>query len=151
MLASLLVDFPGSSAYLRHSIVSYANAAKRDLLQVPPATLEQHGAVSLDTALAMAVATRALGDSDYALAITGVAGPEGGSEAKPVGTVAIALCDRRSRCAQLVRLANRSRNLVRTMSCAVALDMLRRRLLGLEPIVAYPFIPATAVFREDAH
>lgn len=151
MLASLLVDFPGSSAYLRHSIVSYANAAKRDLLQVPPATLEQHGAVSLDTALAMAAATRALGDSDYALAITGVAGPEGGSEAKPVGTVAIALCDRRSRCAQLVRLANRSRNLVRTMSCAVALDMLRRRLLGLEPIVAYPFIPATAVFREDAH
>lgn len=144
LLASQLVDFPGSSDYLQHSVVSYSDAAKQRLLGVPAAVLDQHGAVSIETAEAMAGGARRALDSDLALAITGIAGPDGGSEEKPVGTVAITLCDRRRCHSQVVNLGQRSRTLVRSMSCAVALDMLRRHLLGQAPIEPYPFIPARA-------
>ena len=97
----------------------------------------------------MAIGARTRLDSDYALAITGIAGPDGGSNDKPVGTVAIALCDRIQSWVQVVQLSQRSRNLVRTMSCAVALDMLRRRLLGSDPLVTYPFVPAGRAYREE--
>lgn len=151
MLSSQLVDFAGSSDYLLHGVVSYSNAAKQKLLQVPAAVLEQYGAVSCETAIAMARGARDQLDSDFALAVTGVAGPAGGSAEKPVGTVAIALSDRAQTWVQLVSLGQRSRQLVRTMSCAVALDMLRRRLLGKEPLVNYPFIPARHSRRESHH
>lgn len=144
MLSSLLVDFPGSSDYLQHAVVSYSNAAKQQLLGVPAKVIDTHGAVSIETAEAMAQGARRALDSDYALAITGIAGPDGGSEAKPVGTVAIALRDRQQCWTQVVNLGQRSRTLVRSMSCAVALDMLRRQLLGAAPIGHYPFIPASA-------
>jgi nicotinamide-nucleotide amidase len=142
MLSSLLVEYAGSSDYLLHAVVSYSNAAKTTLLGVAPAILETHGAVSIETAQAMATGARAILDTDFALAITGIAGPDGGSEAKPVGTVAVTLADRQQCWTQVVNLGQRSRSLVRTMSCAVALDMLRRRLLQQNPIVAYPFITA---------
>ncbi len=151
MLSSQLVEFPGSSAYLQHGVVSYSNAAKIALLGVDAATLEHHGAVSAETAIAMAVGARSRLDSDYALAITGIAGPDGGSAEKPVGTVAIALCDRQQSFVQVVQLSQRSRTLVRTMSCAVALDMLRRHLLGTPPLVSYPFLPARQSYREAHH
>lgn len=151
MLSSQLVDFPGSSAYLQHCVVSYADAAKITLLDVNASTLSQHGAVSAETAIAMAQGARAKLNSDYALAITGIAGPEGGSDEKPVGTVAIALSDPQQSFVQVVQLSQRSRNLVRTMSCAVALDMLRRHLLGNEPLVNYPFLPARLSYREARH
>ena len=151
MLSSQLVDFAGSSDYLMHSIVSYSNAAKEEILTVPAGVLEKFGAVSKETALAMAKGARQLLDCDYALSITGIAGPDGGSEEKPVGTVAIALADREYCWVQVVRLSQRSRNLVRVMSCAIALDMLRRRLVEEEPIVPYPFIPASESIREKTH
>lgn len=151
MLSSQLVDFPGSSAYLQQGVVAYADAAKTTLLNVPADCLARYGAVSPETAIAMAQGARACLDSDFALSITGIAGPDGGSEEKPVGTVAIALADREQSWVQLVQLSQRSRTLVRTMSCAVALDMLRRRLLGSEPIVAYPFLPARRAYREARH
>lgn len=151
MLSSLLVDFPGSSDYLQYGLVTYSNAAKTQLLGVPAAVLEAHGAVSTETALAMARGARTLGDTDYALAVTGVAGPDGGSADKPVGTVVIALCDREQAWVQTVALGQRSRTLVRQLSCAVALDMLRRRVLGLAPLVSYPFIPARATHVEKHH
>ena len=151
MLSSLLVEFPGSSNYLQHSVVSYSNAAKTKFLQVSEATLKEHGAVSPETAIAMATGARQQLDADYALAITGIAGPDGGSEEKPVGTVAIALCDRNTSWVQVVQLGQRSRTLVRTMSCAVAFDMLRRRLLGSEPLVSYPFVPARRAYQEARH
>jgi nicotinamide-nucleotide amidase len=151
MLSSQLVDFPGSSAYLQHCVVSYADQAKTVLLGVDAAVLAQHGAVSPQTAIAMAQGARSRLDSDYALAITGIAGPDGGSAEKPVGTVAIALSDRKQSFVQVVQLSQRSRNLVRTMSCAVALDMLRRHLLGSEPLVSYPFLPARQSWRETHH
>ena len=140
LLSSQLVEFPGSSNYLLQSLVTYSNAAKQKVLGVKESTLENHGAVSLETAREMATGARALLDSDFALATTGIAGPDGGSEEKPVGTVVIALCDKNTCWEQTVKLSNRSRNLVRIMSCAIAQDMLRRRLLDEEPIVDYSFI-----------
>lgn len=144
LLSSQLVDFAGSSDYLLHGVVSYSNQAKAQLLGVPAGMLEQYGAVSMPTAQAMASGARRLLDSDYALAITGIAGPDGGSAEKPVGTVAFALCDRQQCWSQELQLGQRSRLLLRSMSCAVALDMLRRRLRNLAPIEPYPFIPARA-------
>jgi nicotinamide-nucleotide amidase len=88
----------------------------------------------------MAIGVRQKLGSDFALAVTGIAGPDGGSKEKPVGLVAIALWDGRHCWVQAVKLSRRSRTLVRIMSCAVAHDMLRRRLLDQDPIVDYPFI-----------
>lgn len=151
LLASQLVEHAGSSNYLLHSLVTYSDTAKMLDLAVPAEVLAQHGAVSVPTALAMARGARQRLDSDFALAITGIAGPEGGSEDKPVGTVVIALADREQCWAQQVQLSRRSRTLVRTMSCAIALDMLRRRVLDSDPIVAYPFIPAQPAVTEAHH
>jgi nicotinamide-nucleotide amidase len=90
----------------------------------------------------MAIGARRILDTDFALAITGIAGPDGGSDTKPVGTVAVALCDRSQCWTQVIQLSQRSRSLVRSLSCAIALDMLRRRLLDQPPLEPYPFIPA---------
>lgn len=143
MLTNQLIEFSGSSNYLHQGLVTYSNQAKQNILGISSDTLETHGAVSIETAKAMAKKARALGDSDYALATTGVAGPEGGSEEKPVGMVCIALASREGCWVQTVQLKNRSRTIVRTMSCAVALDMLRRALLSEDVIVPYSFIPCT--------
>jgi len=151
MLASLLVDYPGSSDYLQQGLITYSNAAKMRLLNVPAAVIDAHGAVSTETAIAMARGARELADSDYALAVTGIAGPDGGLPHKPVGTVVFALADRQTCWSQTIELSQRSRTLVRTMSCAVALDMLRRRLLGVGPLVDYPFMPARHSHVEQNH
>jgi nicotinamide-nucleotide amidase len=112
---------------------------------------ETAGAVSTECAVFMARGAQSTGDTDFALAITGVAGPDGGSAEKPVGTVVIALADRNNCWVQTVALGQRSRTLVRTMSCAVALDMLRRRLLDRNPLAAYSFIPAKDARVEKHH
>ncbi|MEY4642583.1 MAG: hypothetical protein RLZZ227_2577 [Pseudomonadota bacterium] len=151
MLSSLLVEHAGSSNYLMQGLVTYSNEAKHRLLGVPMQVLETHGAVSTECALAMARGAQSTGDTDFALAITGIAGPDGGSAEKPVGTVVIALADRESCWVQTVALGQRSRTLVRTMSCAVALDMLRRRLLDRNPLAAYSFISAKDARVEKYH
>jgi nicotinamide-nucleotide amidase len=143
MLSSQMVEFAGSSNYLHQSLVTYSNQSKQQILGIPEASLAEHGSVSLETAIAMAESVRGLANSDYALAISGIAGPDGGSEEKPVGTVCLAIADRKGSRAQMIHLPYRSRNLVRVLSCAVALDMLRRTLLNQEPIVPYPSIPAS--------
>ncbi|MDC1527856.1 CinA family nicotinamide mononucleotide deamidase-related protein [Gammaproteobacteria bacterium] len=140
LLSSQLVEFAESSNYLLQGLVTYSNSAKQKVLGVKESTLANHGAVSLETAQEMATGARVLMDSDFALATTGIAGPDGGSEEKPVGTVVIALCDRNTCWQQTIKLSNRTRSLVRIMSCAIAYDMLRRRLLDEEPIVDYSFI-----------
>ena len=86
MLGELLTAVPGSSAYFKGGVLSYSNAIKEALLDVPAATLEAFGAVSEETAVAMARGARARCGADFAASITGVAGPEGGSAEKPVGT-----------------------------------------------------------------
>ncbi len=140
MLVDQLVAFPGSSRYLHQGVVTYSNAAKQQLLGVKPETLAQQGAVSLETVSEMAEGVRALLDSDYALATSGIAGPDGGTEEKPVGTVTIALATRTKTWSQQILLARRSRTLVRQLSCAVAYDMLRRVLDDEDPIVDYSTI-----------
>ncbi|MCE9680207.1 CinA family nicotinamide mononucleotide deamidase-related protein [Shewanella sp. AS1] len=138
MIASQLVAFAGSSAYLDQGLVTYSNESKVKVLGVSPQTLDDHGAVSIATVEAMAKGARDLLDSDYALATSGIAGPDGGTEQKPVGTVAIALATKQGVYSQMLKFPARSRELVRTLSTAVALDMLRRELLQQAVIVDYP-------------
>jgi nicotinamide-nucleotide amidase len=87
LVAGLLTEIPGSSAVVDRGFVTYSNEAKNELLGVPLATLEAHGAVSEATARAMALGALAHSRAQIAVSVTGVAGPSGGSEAKPVGLV----------------------------------------------------------------
>lgn len=91
LIGSLLTDVSGSSDYYRGGVIAYANEVKQKLLGVHEETLATAGAVSAPTALQMAHGVRRLLETDYALAVTGVAGPTGGSADKPVGLVYIAL------------------------------------------------------------
>jgi nicotinamide-nucleotide amidase len=90
-IAHRLTNVPGASAVLLGGVVSYANSAKEKLIGVRPETLAQHGAVSEEVAREMALGAREKFGSDFAIAVTGIAGPGGGSAEKPVGTVFIAL------------------------------------------------------------
>jgi nicotinamide-nucleotide amidase len=89
-VAKCLTDLSGSSRWFERGFVTYTNASKRELLDVPEATLEQHGAVSEATVLAMADGVLAHSHADVALAISGIAGPGGAVPGKPVGTVCFA-------------------------------------------------------------
>lgn len=90
-IAAAITDVPGSSEVFAYGIVSYSNEAKEKLLQVPHILLEEHGAVSREVAQAMAEGARGLSGADIAIAVTGIAGPSGGSAQKPVGLVYIAV------------------------------------------------------------
>ncbi len=87
LIAKSFTDLPGSSEWFERGFVTYSNQAKMDLLQVREATLRADGAVSLETALQMAAGALANSAADVAVSVTGIAGPDGGSEVKPVGTV----------------------------------------------------------------
>jgi nicotinamide-nucleotide amidase len=138
LLANRLTDVPGSSNYLLEAVVAYSNAAKVHDLGVSLQTLEQHGAVSEPVARQMAEAVRQRAGAAIGVATTGIAGPGGGSEAKPVGTVFVALADAKGtevRRYQLFR--DRLRN--KELTAQLALEWIRRRLLGLEiPDESFP-------------
>ncbi|GAA5214578.1 CinA family nicotinamide mononucleotide deamidase-related protein [Corallincola platygyrae] len=140
MLASELVALAGSSAYFQRGYVTYSNEAKQQDINVPAQILEQYGAVSEQVAIAMAEGARAKAGTDYALSITGIAGPDGGTEEKPVGTVGFALATPDRTYSQLLRLPNRGRGLVRSVAAAMAMDMLRRYLIGKPVFGEYEFI-----------
>ncbi len=91
LLMSMLTDVPGSSAYVMGGVVTYSNAVKERLIHVPHRTLMSHGAVSEPTAREMAAGVRDLFGADVALSITGIAGPGGGTDDKPVGLTYIAI------------------------------------------------------------
>jgi nicotinamide-nucleotide amidase len=132
LMGARLTERPGSSAYVAGGVVSYSNEAKADLLGVDPALIEAHGAVSPEVAGAMADGALARFGVDTAIAITGVAGPDGGTEAKPVGYVC--WCAKRSDGAVLardVRLPG-DRAEVRDRSTTVGMHLLRRLLRGEE-------------------
>jgi nicotinamide-nucleotide amidase len=145
MVAAALTDVPGASRVLLGSVVSYSDEAKTALLGVPPELLQRHGAVSAECVEAMAVGVRAALDTpDVAVAVSGVAGPGGGSAAKPVGTVWFgvlsadhhlpndAVSEAVPRSNQFRRdLGSAGRDLVRARATAIALDCLRRSVLGL--------------------
>ena len=91
LVAATITDVAGSSGYFLGGVVAYSNAAKAALLEVPAAMLQAHGAVSAQVAMAMAVGARARLGSTVAASVTGVAGPDGGSDAKPVGLTYVGL------------------------------------------------------------
>jgi nicotinamide-nucleotide amidase len=129
MIASLVTDAAGSSDYFLGGIVSYANAAKESLLDVSAGTLESRGAVSEEAVREMARGARSRFDADIAAAVTGIAGPGGGSEEKPVGTVWFAVTDREGRETAKRRAFNGDRAHVRRSAAVYALELVRRHLV----------------------
>jgi PncC family amidohydrolase len=91
LVAHVITQVPGSSGYLRGGIVAYGDEVKTALLAVSPAVLAAHGAVSAQVALAMAVGARQALGADLAVSVTGIAGPDGGSKAKPIGLTYVAI------------------------------------------------------------
>jgi nicotinamide-nucleotide amidase len=130
LIAAKITDLPGSSAYFLEGAVTYSNETKTRRLQVPAELLEKEGAVSSATAMAMARGIRKASGSDIALAVTGIAGPEGGSEEKPVGTVFLALAGRSDCTAKRYQFSG-DRERIRRMTAFTALDWLRRHLISL--------------------
>jgi nicotinamide-nucleotide amidase len=137
LATSRMTDVPGSSDYVERSIVSYSNRAKIELLDVPEALIAQHGAVSEPVALAMAAGIRRRAGVNVGIGITGIAGPGGGSEQKPVGTVCIAVDGLSTEASAkvdgsaIVRTFRfpGGREMVKAMSANWAIDMLRRYLI----------------------
>jgi PncC family amidohydrolase len=127
LIAHRLTNVPGSSAYLIGGAVSYANVAKERMLGVSHQTLQEHGAVSEETAREMARGVRRLLQTDIALAITGIAGPSGGTPEKPVGLTYIALIAKDlERCERYLWKGDRRAN--KEQSAEAALEMLREYL-----------------------
>jgi len=129
LIAKLLTDQAGSSAFLERSAVTYANSAKHDMLGVPVQLLMQHGAVSRECAVAMVEGVRQRSNADIALAVTGIAGPDGGSAEKPVGTVFIALTSAQGTEVKHFTFAG-DRATVRERTAYTALDWIRRVALA---------------------
>lgn len=128
MIGMRLTDVAGSSAYFLEGAITYSNEAKKRTLGVSAETLESFGAVSSQTAEAMAAGMRERSGTDYALAVTGIAGPDGGSEEKPVGTVFIGYADNAVTKSLRLTLPG-DRYLIRWRSSQAALDFLRRQII----------------------
>ncbi len=128
LATSRLTDVPGSSDYVERSVVAYSNQAKVELLGVPVALIQQHGAVSEAVAVAMAEGIRDRAGVNVGVGITGIAGPGGGSDDKPVGTVCIAVAGARTE-VRTFRFPG-GREMVKAMSANWAIDLLRRQLLA---------------------
>lgn len=127
-IANRITDVPGASAVFLGGCVTYSNEAKQTLLGVSAETLAKHGAVSEAVAREMASGARARLKADYALATTGIAGPDGGTAEKPVGTVFIALATARH--VFVINPVNRfDRETFKAVTCQQALDLLRRALI----------------------
>jgi nicotinamide-nucleotide amidase len=131
LIAKRITDIPGSSGYFYEGVVTYSNSAKIRLLGVPAELLNSRGAVSSECASAMAKGVRLASGSDLGLAVTGIAGPDGGSEDKPVGTVFISLAAPDGCWTKRFQF-NGNRDEIRILTAWTALDWLRRYLLKRE-------------------
>jgi nicotinamide-nucleotide amidase len=127
-VSQCLTAIAGSSEWFERGFVTYSNAAKQEMLGVPEATLAAHGAVSQPVAVAMAEGALAHSRADWSLAITGVAGPTGGSPEKPVGTVCFAWAARDGRITTETRHFPAGREAVRAQAVARALEGLLERI-----------------------
>jgi nicotinamide-nucleotide amidase len=127
LIGHRLTQIAGSSAYFLGGVIAYANESKIRELGVARELLERHGAVSEEVARAMAAGVRTRFGADYGVATTGIAGPEGGTVEKPVGTVWLAVADAAGTVAKL-RCFPTTREHVKLWSSQQALDLLRRRL-----------------------
>jgi nicotinamide-nucleotide amidase len=128
LIAKRLTEIPGSSNYFMEGAVTYSNDAKIRTLNVPPEILAEHGAVSAETAEAMARGMRERAGTTYAVSVTGIAGPGGGSEEKPVGLVFIGYADD-AKVKSLKFIVPGDRYLIRWRASQAALDYLRRQIL----------------------
>ena len=130
LLMSRLTDVPGSSDYVDRGVVCYSDRAKIELLDVPAALIEEHGAVSEPVARAMADGIRRVAASDVGIGITGIAGPGGGTAEKPVGTVAVAVTANDAQRVRTFRFFG-GRELVKFQSAQAAMNMLRLMMLKI--------------------
>lgn len=140
LVAKRITDQPGASEIFGFGFVTYANEAKMELLDVPADILQKYGAVSQETAKLMAQGARKAGHADLAIAITGIAGPDGGTPTKPVGLIYIALADGKDtylRCLKPNKYFH-TRTINRQRAANHALDMLRRYLLKLPIAELWP-------------
>src|SRR5919205_2364052 len=128
LISQRLTEVPGSSVYFMEGVVAYSNDAKTRSLGVDAELIQKHGAVSSEVAEAMAEGVRRRADTDFGLSATGIAGPSGGTEEKPVGLVYIALSDDAHTEHRKLMLPG-DRHLIRWRASQFALDLLRRRLI----------------------
>jgi nicotinamide-nucleotide amidase len=128
LIAGLLTEIPGSSAVVERGFVTYTNAAKQEMLGVPADTLRDHGAVSAPVARAMAEGALTRAPVQAAVAVTGVAGPSGGTPDKPVGRVEFALAARGQESYTVRHDLAGDRGQIRRASVAVALELFHRAL-----------------------
>ena len=127
-IAKALTDRPGSSDWFGYGIVTYSNEAKETLLGLAPELIEMHGAVSSEVATQMAVGVRAISDADVSVAVSGVAGPDGGTDDKPVGTVWLAWKGPGSRAATQLAEFDGDRDSIRRQTVVAALNGILRQL-----------------------
>ena len=132
LIAKRITDIPGSSAYFLFGAVTYSNSSKERVLGVPAELIERHGAVSSEVAMAMAAGVRRLSGSDLAIATTGIAGPDGGTSEKPVGTVYIAI-DSSDCCEAYLSHFEGDRTMVREATAEEALRLLLSRFYSSPP------------------
>ncbi len=128
LIAQRLTEIPGSSKFFIEGIVAYANAAKIRTLNVAPDLIERFGAVSAEVAEAMSKGMLERTDTDFAISVTGVAGPTGGTEDKPVGLVFIGYADKYEVKSIKLNLPG-DRHLIRWRASQAALDFLRRKMI----------------------
>ncbi len=128
LLSARLVNVPGISEVYKAGIVTYSNKAKRNFLNVKKGTLQKNGAVSKQTAEEMAKGAAAFAKADVAVAVTGIAGPDGGTEEKPVGLVFIACCVKGKTTVEKYNFSG-NRGIVRKFAVAAALTLMRRCIL----------------------
>jgi nicotinamide-nucleotide amidase len=129
-IASLITTVPGSSTYYYGSIVSYSNSVKTQLLEINEETISQHGAVSHEVVSDMAINARRILNTDYAVATSGIAGPDGGSETKPVGTLWMAVASENGVVSEKRVFGNDRITNINRFSLA-ALNLLRKQILDL--------------------
>ena len=121
LVAKMLTDLPGSSSCFLAGVVAYSNNAKLNFLAVPPSLIERYGAVSAEVAAAMAEGMRRASGSDISLSITGIAGPDGGTHDKPVGTVFIGHADADG-CSTMLSHFSGTRGQIRSASSLTAIE-----------------------------
>lgn len=129
LISSVITDIPGISAVFDRAVVSYSNKAKVENLGVKQETLDKFGAVSMETAVEMAEGIRKVAGTDLGLSVTGIAGPDGGTELKPVGLVYVALASKNGTVCKELRLAGNRRK-IRNNTVLNAFDMIRRWLMN---------------------
>lgn len=132
LIATLLTNMPGSSGYFLRGWVTYSNEAKHDELRVPQELIQRHGAVSEEVVRAMAAGAKHAAETDFALATTGIAGPDGGSPEKPVGTVWMALASPTGVEARKFIFPG-TRQQIRLRAAQMSLAFLRWKLMGIAP------------------